>query len=220
MKKNLLTLTLLVVALLGFVSPVHAQAEPVTGRFAHIYLPIGRSDRALASFVSEVSSSGNANRLVGVYQYNNILAPVVQQPSGQAGYVSTESGKVTQFAAAGQYGVTALLAHNYLEGQTFFSIKEGNKIVLVFGDGHTEDYRVTQVKQYQALSPTSPYSKFIDLADPSQTVLTSTDLFYDIYAVQGRLVLQTCIEKDGQSSWGRLFVIAEKIGSSNLLAMN
>jgi hypothetical protein len=36
-------------------------------------------------------------------------------------------------------------------------------------------------------------------------------VFTKIYAVKDRLVLQTCIAKDGIDSWGRLFVIAEPV---------
>ena len=209
--------SLLLAALL--VPAIGLTSIPVTGISSGIYLPLAHADQTLAGFISTVSGSSSANQVVGVYQYKNLQAPVVQQPSGQAGYVSTNPGTLTQFASAANYGVMALLAHNYLEGQYFFNIQNGNKIVLIFGDGHTSAYRVNAVKQFQALSPTSPYSKFIDLDDPTQSVLTSSDLFYEVYATEGRLVLQTCIERDGQSSWGRLFVIADPIDVSETLAM-
>lgn len=134
---------------------------------------------------------------------------VVQQPAGQPGYVSTSAGSVTQFSFANPYGSIGLLAHNYLAGSQFFSISNGDKINLVFGDGHAEEYIVSEIRKYQALSPTSPYSSFVDLSQPEIT-LTYEDLFYDTYGVCGRLILQTCISNNGSDSWGRLFIIANK----------
>jgi hypothetical protein len=154
--------------------------------------------------------NGNGSQLVGVY-VNSILAnPVVQQPAGKPSYVSTEDGKVTQFASASKYGSIGLVAHNNLAGANFSLLQVGDIITLVYGDGSARNYSVTQIKQYQALSPTSPYSSFKDLDDPS-TILSVNTVFTKIYAVKDRLVLQTCIAKDGIDSWGRLFVIAEPV---------
>jgi hypothetical protein len=67
---------------------------------------------------------------------------------------------------------------------------------------------VKQILHYQALSPSSPYSDFLDLDDPNGTRISVETLFYKVYTQNGTLVLQTCIEANGNSSWGRLFVIA------------
>ena len=220
--KKLFSIIFVIFFLLVTTAPNITQAAiPVTGSATTLYQPIGRSDNSLSQLISQASTLNNANQVAGLFQYKNMQATVVQQPAGQPAFVSTDAGQVTQFAMAEKYGTTALLAHNYLEGQAFFNIETGNKIALVFGDGHTQSYKVTQIKQYQALNPTSPYSKFVDLDDPAGTTLTSTELFNTIYTVDGRLVLQTCIAKDGQSSWGRLFVIAEPVTTlSSTLAMN
>mgnify|MGYP005847246307 CR=1 FL=1 len=72
---------------------------------------------------------------------------------------------------------------------------------------------VTQFRlasQY-ALSPNSPYSNFVNLDDPERKIISVNDLFFSIYAQPGRLILQTCIEADGQPSWGRLFIIAAPV---------
>ncbi len=220
-KKNPLSpLSVLFFLLVSAVYSFSPVAIPVTGTASGIYQPVGRADNSLTQLIDQVSTSQDANLVTGIFQYKNIQAAVVQQPAGQPAYVSTNNDQVTQFGMAAKYGTTALLAHNYLEGQAFFNVAAGDKITLIYGDGHTQNYKVTAIKQYQALSPTSTYSKFIDLDDPSGTTLTSTDLFNDIYTVSGRLVLQTCIEKDGQSSWGRLFIIAEPVTAANTVAMN
>jgi hypothetical protein len=133
--------------------------------------------------------------------------PVVQQPSSNAGYISTRSNTLTQFGLASQYGSIGILAHNYLAGKYFSQLYSGTTITVTFGDGSTKNYTVSSVLSYQALSPESAYSSFVNVND-SSTTLSSTDLFMQTYGNNGALVLQTCIAKSGNSSWGRLFIIA------------
>ncbi len=150
----------------------------------------------------------DASQLVGVFVKNVMAVTVVQQSS--ASYVSTNSGTVTQFGMASQYGSIGLLAHNYLAGGSFSKLGSGTEIVLVYGDGSTKTYQVNSIKKYQALSPSDPYSNFINLDSPDTTI-SSTDVFNQTYG-SGGLVLQTCISKNGNSSWGRLFIMASPIG--------
>jgi len=162
---------------------------------------------SLNSFAASVQNS-NPNQITGIYVQDVMAFPIIQQPSGQAGYVSTQNSTVTQFGLASDYGSIGLLAHNYLAGAQFFNIMNGSIISLVYGNGHVEYYKVTIVKQYQALSPNSVYSQFVNLVQPDVT-LSSTDLFYQTYGLGDVLVLQTCILANNDSSWGRLFIIAE-----------
>jgi len=69
-------------------------------------------------------------------------------------------------------------------------------------------YRIKEIDSYQALKPNSPFSNFVDTSDPSRSVLSSADLFNRLYTTRDQLVFQTCIENEGEPSWGRLFVIA------------
>lgn len=184
---------------------------PVTGTINDLGLPLTYNDTTLASFKNSISLNGNPKQVVGVYQYQVLEAEVVQQPSNNAGFVSGEADKVTQFGMASQYGVTALLAHNNLLGANFSRIQKNQNIALIYGDGHTAAFRVADIRRYQALNPTSPYSTFLDLDDANADEISANDLFYSIYTTDGRLVLQTCIEKDGELSWGRLFIIAEPV---------
>jgi hypothetical protein len=55
--------------------------------------------------------------------------------------------------------------------------------------------------------PESTYSQFIDLATGKGT--DAEGVFRKVYMGDGHLTFQTCIAKDGQLSWGRLFVVAE-----------
>ena len=170
-----------------------------------VYAASNTSD--LASFVQTLKK-GDASQLVGVFVKNVMAVSVVQQSS--ASYVSTKSGTVTQFGMASQYGSVGLLAHNYLAGASFSKLSAGTEIYLVFGDGSTKLYQVNNIKKYQALSPNDPYSSFVNL-DSSENTLSSTDVFNETYG-SGGLVLQTCISKNGVSSWGRLFIMASPVG--------
>ena len=172
-------------------TPVHAAA----------------SNASLETFAASLKKS-DSSQLVGVFVKNVLAVKVVQQSS--ATYVSTSSGTVTQFGMASQFGSIGLLAHNYLSGASFSKLGSGTEIVLVYGDGSTKKYQVSAVKKYQALSPTDPYSNFVNLDNPDVT-LSSTDVFNETYG-SGALVLQTCISKNGNSSWGRIFIIASPAG--------
>jgi hypothetical protein len=154
---------------------------------------------------------GMPGEVVGVYVPGVLALPVMQQPVGQAGYVSDKNKMITQFSMPMRYGSTGLLAHNYLSGKRFFELAVGLDVVIIHGDGHRELFRINQIQEYQALTPNSPYSQFIDLDDLSQTVLTSSELFNRVYTTADQVVFQTCIEAFGDPSWGRIFVIAEPI---------
>lgn len=171
---------------------------------------------SLPDFIEHVKD-GNASSVRGVYVHTVMAFPIVQQPSGNAGYVSSQGDVVTQFELASQYGTIGLLAHNYLAGNAYFQLEPGDVITLVYGDGRTQDFLVDDVQQYQALNPYSPYSNFVNL--DTRELLTAEELFFRVYSGESRLTLQTCIDNEGNSSWGRLFVIARPIGekSANLL---
>jgi hypothetical protein len=159
----------------------------------------------IADFVKAVQN-GEANVLRGAYVQDVLELPVVQQPAGNAGYVSYNDGEVTQFRMAAQYGTIGLLAHNYLSGRRFSQLKAGQEVHLVYGDGRIETFIVTEVLRYQALQPNSPYSSFRNL--DKQETLTAEDMFKRVYFSDGQVTFQTCIEAEGNQSWGRLFVIA------------
>jgi hypothetical protein len=136
-----------------------------------------------------------------------LASPIVSQPEGDPGFVSTSENTLTQFRLAQGAGSTGLLAHNYLAGKYFFMMEAGQVFYLVYGDGHTETFIVTELSRYRALDPDNVWSKFIDLQQGS--FLSASALFSKMYAHPGHVVLQTCIYAAGNSSWGRLFVVAE-----------
>lgn len=165
--------------------------------------------QSLAAFARSVSN-GRGQQIVGVYSPNVMSFPVVQQPGGNASFVSTMANTLTQFGIASQYGSTGLLAHNTLAGANFYSLQYGDILSVVYGDGSIELFKVNQVQMYQALDPYSPYSNFVDLSNPN-VQLSSTDLFYRTYGQGDVLVLQTCLSRNGNDSWGRTFIIASPL---------
>jgi hypothetical protein len=157
-------------------------------------------------FVSALMN-GNASQVVGVYVDDVLALRVVQQPPNDPAYVSNLKEIATYFAMVMQYtGNTGLLAHNYLAGLYYFDLLPGQEVILIYGDGRTESYFVSYEEEYQALSPNSPTSSFVDLL--TGETLTSADLFYRVYGGASRTTFQTCIAQGSIDSWGRLFVIA------------
>jgi hypothetical protein len=196
-----LSLSFAIVFALMAIFPGGIVRAETTGE--QVFLP------ALADFAASLANpNASPSQVTGVYVEGVMALPVVQQPANQPGYVSSTAETITQFAAASNYGSTGLLAHNHLAGKHFFSITTGSILTVVYGDGQTRYYKVASVNQYQALSPNSPYSQFINLMQPD-VVLSSSDLFYQTYGLGDVLILQTCIAKGNEPSWGRLFIIAE-----------
>ncbi len=135
-----------------------------------------------------------------------LALPVVQQPVGSIAYVSTTDGEITQFEMASEVGNVGLLAHNNLSGRYFTRLNYGQEVRLVYGDGTVEYFVVTQIVKFQALQPTNPYSSFRDLT--STELLSARQLFDRVYRGDRHVTFQTCIDANGDASWGRLFVIA------------
>jgi len=171
-------------------------------------MAMGNSKANLPNFsdFSQSVQNGKAGVLRGVYVSNVLALPVVQQPSGNAGYVSSNDAQTTQFAMASKFGNVGLLAHNYLAGKFFSQLSVGQEVRLVYGDGRVEYFVVTEILRYQALQPNSQWSSFRNLDD--STTLTSEQMFKRVYSGKQHVTFQTCIEAEGNLSWGRLFVVA------------
>lgn len=162
---------------------------------------------SLFDFISAVNQHPQGT-LAGVYVPGLFADPIVQQPANNAGYVSTQPEAITQFRMASKYNSIGLLAHNTAAGALFQNFSINQVVYLVKSTGEISAYRITEIQRYQALSPNSPYSNFIDLDRQGLTISAQT-LFMNTYGRGGgTLVFQTCIAADGQPSWGRLFIIA------------
>jgi len=157
--------------------------------------------------------NGQAGVVTGVYVPGLFSMPVVPQPGGDESYVSPDDNLLTQYAKPSSYGVIALLAHNYLNsGRSLYDLKPDQEIVIVYGDGNSSRYRVTNVSFYQALDSHNIRSDFRDLNSASGEILTYDQLFSRIYMNANQVVFQTCLEANGDLSWGRLFVTADPAG--------
>jgi hypothetical protein len=160
----------------------------------------------LLKFIETVKDERKKGSIVGLFAAHTFASPVVQQPADNLLYVSTQASTLTQFRRAQQAGTTGLLAHNYLAGAQFFNLRTGSQLYRVQGDGSYRLYEVFAIEDYQALTLTS----FRDLS--TGKAIGQYPLFDRIYRSKNdRLVLQTCIEKNGASSWGRRFILAKPV---------
>lgn len=176
-------------------SPLRAMAAISVGRYMYPAANAAPVAEPAAAIVQSV-------QVDGVFEL-----PVVQQPKKDTNYVSPRKGELTQFAAVSQNGNIGLLAHNYLSGKVFSRLVPGQIVHVLYSDGETESFVITEILRYQALDPKSPYSSFQNLDDESE-ILSVGQMFDRVYAGDHHLTFQTCIAKDGISSWGRLFVVA------------
>lgn len=162
---------------------------------------------ALPSFEKFTKAVTDGSTMVrGVYVPGVMALRVKQQPAGNAGYVSSAAGVATQFGMAADMGVTGLLAHNFAAGKTYSNLAIGNEVKVVYGDGSVKNYIVSAIYKYQALDPNNPYGDLVDLSTGVQ--MPVADVFNAVYGGSDHVTFQTCIAKDGNASWGRLFVVA------------
>ena len=158
------------------------------------------------AFVNSIKD-GQGGVVRGVYVPELFSLKVLQQPANNRAYVSALTGVATEFKTARDAGNIGLLAHNYLAGQDFPSLKTGQEIRIVFGDGKIEYFKITKFFRYQALQPNNTKSNFQDLDSGER--ISASELFAKVYKGAYHVTFQTCIYKDRDRSWGRLFVIAE-----------
>ena len=190
-------------------APVEPAATVVAAQAIARAPEVSGEQAQLDQFVGTISGQ-EPGIVSGVFVTGRFSLPVVQQPAGNSSFVSSDDGTATQFETAKGYGTIGLLAHNYLSGKLFFDLREGDEVIIIYGDGSQERYRINQIARYKALSPTSVYSDFVDLSDPARETLPAGEVFERIYTARDRVVFQTCIEAEGNPSWGRMFVTAEK----------
>ena len=172
-------------------------------------LALEKDDAAIPKFSEFVAAvrDGETGLLRGVYVPGVLAFPIVQQPADNANFVSPIDGMITQFNMPAQYGNVGLLAHNNLSGRFFFDLALGQEVRLVYGDGKIETFVITQILKYQALQPSSPYSSFRNLNNTDEN-LTAEQMFKRVYLGDRHVTFQTCIAAYGNSSWGRIFVVA------------
>jgi hypothetical protein len=161
---------------------------------------------SFTDFIHDVTN-GDKNALVGVYVPFTLSLPVVDQPADQPTWIADKDGVVTRFSLADEAGSIGLLAHYEHAGKSFYQLKTGQAIQLIYGDGGVTTYAIKDIRYYQASEPSKATTSFIDLNTEAE--LSQEDVFNQIYKAEGRLVLQTCLVGKGSQTWGRMFVIAE-----------
>lgn len=188
----------------SLISVIHIPPPTIDSWTSRQQLP------SLNNFVDNLIN-GQPKSVRGVYVPGFMALPVVQQPGGNTGFVSEQPGTATQFQLANRYGVIGLLAHNYLSGSEFYRLIEGLKVLVVNGDGSLVNYRITEVVEFQKVTPGSNWSHYINLETGER--LTTYQVFTQYYQGEHHLTFQTCLEKDGMETWGLRFVVAEPVES-------
>lgn len=201
----ILFLIILTIATTG----TQAHLIPITGQDAtasalDVTLPL------FDDFIATMTN-GEADVIRGVYVPDVLALRVLQQPSNDSAYVTSVAGVVSQFQDAARSGITGLIAHNFLAGEFFFDLEIGQEVSVVYGDGSVKRFMISELYEYQALQPNSPYSDFLDL-DSGET-LSSSSLYNLVYTGKHHVTFQTCIANNGNLNWGRLFVIATPLES-------
>jgi hypothetical protein len=169
---------------------------------------VERALPSLEEFVRQVSD-GREGILTGVYVAGVMALKVLQQPDGDSGFISAEDGTVTQFQSSTFYGVVGLLAHNFLSGRYFQELNPGREVMLIYGDGSLENYRIIGIANFERLTQGDLRSNFRNLATDAEW--TVDEVFNQFYTGDHHLTLQTCIEKDGVWNWGVQFIVAEPV---------
>jgi hypothetical protein len=159
----------------------------------------------LYTFVNQIRN-GQEDVIRGVHVSGLFSLPIIQQPKNNPLFVSNKHDRVTQFKSAAQNGVTGLLAHNYLAGDLFYQLVSCREILILYGDGASQRYRVVSIHRYQKLRPASLHSNFVDLDSGEE--FSTAEVFRRFYRGDHRLIFQTCLERNGQLDWGLLYVVA------------
>lgn len=162
----------------------------------------------LTTFIQSVTN-GQSEVIVGLYAEDVLALHVVQQPVGEAGFVSYDAGTATLFQSALPFGVTGLLAHNFLSGKSFFSLQTGQEVDIIYGDGSLKAYRIDMISDFQRVAELDLRSDFQDIHSGDR--ITSSEVFNRFYTGPPHLTLQTCLEKNGDLNWGVRFIVAQPI---------
>jgi hypothetical protein len=156
-------------------------------------------------FVGSVNN-GQAKIVHGVYVPGTLVLRVMQQLSDDPESVFRIDGVVTQFGLAARNHVIGLLAHDDLAGAFYSRLKMGQEVSIVYGGGRVGYYKINRLARFKAPQPTIRNGNYVDLS--SNITYTAQDLFTMVYNGETHVTFQTCIFRDGNLSWGRLFVTA------------
>jgi hypothetical protein len=149
------------------------------------------------------------DQVVGVFSPDRLALVVEQQPPNHSLYVTDKMGYATQFARPARYDVIALLAHNTHSGILFYELELGSTVYLAYGGGGVSLYRVEDIQDFQKLEPGNSRSDYVELS--SGQVLGTNVVFDRFYKDGHHLILQTCLEYEGDYNWGVRFILARPV---------
>jgi hypothetical protein len=172
------------------------------------------SVRSLTDFFKQTfhkifASKQAATGINAIFLGDDHILHVIEQPVGRPEYISTVTGTVTNFQLAAQYGNIGLIAHNNLGGRYFNDLRIGDRVYTMNGYQGSQAYEVSEILHFRAINPKRSNTDFIDL--DSNEHYSANDVFQRVYTGSHHLVLQTCIERNADTNWGRLFVLAEPV---------
>jgi hypothetical protein len=203
MKNNPFQKTLLVFAMLICLMIPSLSANAAEGGALPVF----------SGFVVAVAN-GQPKVVRGVYVPGILALRVMQQSSNDPEFVMQVDGVATQFGLAARNNVIGLLAHNDLAGASFSSLKIGQEVRIIYGDGRVDYYTVDRLARFRVLQHGSQAEDYLDLS--SNISYTAQAIFTMFYAGAAHVTFQTCIFQDGSFSWGRLFVTALPVSSNYL----
>jgi len=206
---KIIFLTVFLISTTGYSFINFEPVVPITGTGLISEAAAAQNELPSITDFADRIKNGNAKTIRGVFVEDNFALEVLQQPAGNPGFVSPADETATQFGLAAKNNITGLLAHNFAAGSYFFDLQLSDVVDIIYGDGSIQSYKITKIKRYQALSPRSASSDFLDLETNEK--LSAASLFGLVYTGSHHLTLQTCIQEGNEDSWGRLFIIAEPI---------
>ena len=127
-RRKFIPLLYILVLILAFTA-VQFQPIPVSGHETEHEESVSVVP-SYQSFITTVEN-GDASVIRGVYAPGALALRVQQQPKNNANYVSSVTGIATQFNNAAQFGVTGILAHNFLSGFLFFDLEIDQEVIVV-----------------------------------------------------------------------------------------
>jgi hypothetical protein len=193
----------------AMVTPTAAPVIPTLvpeAENAALFTPPAAPD--LVEFLERIPP-GDPDQVVGVYAPDIMALLVEQQPPNHSLYVTDKVGYATQFSRPLRHHVIGLLAHNTYSGILFYGLDHGHPVYLVYGDGRVSAYQVDMIEDFQKLEPGNARSEYVELA--TGQVMSTNDVFNRFYKNGHHLILQTCLEFEGDFNWGVRFILARPV---------
>jgi hypothetical protein len=162
-------------------------------------------------------------------QIDNKQYYIETQPPDNVLYISPNPDTFTIYSLARKQGIIALLAHDFLAGRDLETLQLNN-VITMHGKFKNTNYKLIDIIEFQAEEPLDPNSRFLPLKSNinNGVIMAAADVFNLVYTIKGQLnlskddhlprsipanylIFQTCLPKNGKTSWGRVFYIFSSI---------